>query len=195
MNEQDQTKKPQEQTNKTNSRQAGNGESASGKINPLEAIIENLEILKSKISKNGAYLGVLGGFGVFAFSLFLTWSKIPSGMEAMDGGAVSGWSEKAYWAIVPLVISLFPVFIQRAVWIKTLLVTIVLSFGLLGYNNVLHRTSWGTPRNYATLTPGSNFGSDLGVGFWFGLIAIAAVAVCGIAWALHTRGQTSGGKA
>jgi hypothetical protein len=28
-------------------------------------------------------------------------------------------------------------------------------------------------------------GSDLGAGFWLGLLAIVALSVCGLAWSLH----------
>jgi len=186
MSEQEQSSKAPEPQNEPG-RNSQLPNEVSSAVNPLDALIANLEILKTKINKGNAFLGIVGGFAAFAFSLFLTWAKIPTGIMVSDGGTASGWHEAAFCAIIPLAIALFPVFRQRAVGIKAALVAILLSFCLLGYNNVLHRTSWGTQADIATWTPWSNFGSDLGAGFWIGLIAMAAISICGIAWALHTR--------
>ena len=146
--------------------------------NPLNAAIENLEILKYKIGKNTAYLGVLAGMGVFAFSFFLSWASIPTGQMAVDGGSVTGWYEKAYLALIPLVFALYPVFLQKSVQLKNLLINIVIAFALLGYNNVANRTTWNN--DYG------NMGSSLDVGFWMGFLAMLAISACGIAWSLHT---------
>jgi hypothetical protein len=146
--------------------------------NPLNAAIENLEILKHKIGKNTAYLGVLAGMGVFAFSFFLSWASIPTGQMAVDGGSVTGWYEKAYLALIPLVFALYPVFLQKSVQLKNLLINIVIAFALLGYNNVANRTTWNN--DYG------NMGSSLDVGFWMGFLAMLAISACGIAWSLHT---------
>jgi hypothetical protein len=147
--------------------------------NPVKAVIENLEVLKHKISKNTAYLGVLVGMGIFAFSFFLSWASIPTGQMARDGGSVTGWSEKAYLALFPLAFALYPVFLQKSVQLKNLLINIVIAFALLGYNNVANRTTWNN--NYG------NMGSTLDVGFWIGFLAMVAISACGIAWSLHTN--------
>jgi hypothetical protein len=144
----------------------------------MGAAIENLEILKHKIGKNTAYLGVLAGMGVFAFSFFLSWASIPTGQMAVDGGSVTGWYEKAYLALIPLVFALYPVFLQKSVQLKNLLINIVIAFALLGYNNVANRTTWNN--DYG------NMGSSLDVGFWMGFLAMLAISACGIAWSLHT---------
>lgn len=151
---------------------------------PVKAIADSLEFLKNKISKNGAFLGVVIGFAVFAFSLFLTWSSIPAGSLARDGGASSGWRELAFLAVIPLVVALYPVLLQRAVGIKMVLINIVISFILLGYNNVINRSTWINGFGY-------NMGSDLGIGFLLGLIAITIISLCGIAWSLHTRSSAT----
>ena len=188
-----QESKPPEQAPATSAQQTSSGDDASEKIKPLETIIENLEVLKEKISKKTAYLGVLGGFAVFGFSLFMAWAQIPAGIQAADGGYASGWAEKGYLAITPLmIVLLLPVIRQKAVDVTILLAMIVMSFAVLGYDNVLHRMIWyqmGMDR-----VPIAKLGSELGAGFWLGLVAIVAVSTCGIAWALHTKGQTSGRK-
>jgi hypothetical protein len=156
----------------------GTAATTSGDGNPLKAAIENLEVLKHKISKNTAYLGVLVGIGIFAFSFFLSWASIPTGQMARDGGSVTGWYEKAYLALLPLAFALYPVFLQKSVQLKNLLINIVIAFALLGYNNVANRTTWNNDFG--------NMGSSLDVGFWIGFLAMLAISACGIAWSLHT---------
>ena len=153
---------------------------ASGAV-AMSLIIKNLEVLKNKINKNTAYLGVLIGFSVFGFSLFLSWANIPVGMMARDGGATTGWSELAFLALLPLGFALYPVFLNKSVELKNLLINIVIAFGLLGYNNVINRTSWHNAYG--------NMGSAMGAGFWIGLLSIFVISACGIAWALHTTGE------
>ena len=151
------------------------------KSSTTSPLVESLQILQKKISKNNAYLGVLIGFAVFAFSLFLSWANVPAGRLASDGGASSGWGEMAFLAILPLACSLYPVIRQQSVALKSLLINIAIAFALLGYNNVINRSTW---QRYS-----QNWGSDLGAGFWIGLIAIIAISACGIAWSLHTAGD------
>ncbi|MDP2367418.1 hypothetical protein [Rhodoferax sp.] len=139
---------------------------------------DSLGVFKQKISKHNAHLGVLVGFGVFAFALFLPWASIPAGLMARDGGSVDGWSESAYFALVPLALALYPVFLHRSVQLKTLLINIAIAFALLGYNNVANRNIWQNAYG--------NMGSIMGAGFWLGLLALVAISVCGIAWSLHT---------
>ncbi|MFZ6656539.1 hypothetical protein [Undibacterium sp. TJN19] len=144
----------------------------------LKTGIEHLDVLKHKISKNAAYLGVLVGMGIFAFSFFLSWACVPAGQMARDGGSVTGWNEKAYLALLPLAFALYPVFLQKSVQLKNLLANIVIAFALLGYNNVANRTTW--TNHYG------NMGSTLDVGFWIGFVAMLTISACGIAWSLHT---------
>jgi hypothetical protein len=47
-----------------------------GTTDYMKPIVEGLEVLRHKISRNGAYLGVLIGFAAFAFSLFLSWAAV-----------------------------------------------------------------------------------------------------------------------
>ena len=148
---------------------------------PMDSITDALGALQLKVSKQQAYLGVLIGFGVFAFALFLSWSSIPTGQMARDGGGSTGWSEKAYLAIFPLILALYPVFRQQAVQLKTLIINIAIAFGLLGYNNIINRSSWHN--NFG------NMGSTLDAGFWLGLLSMVAISVLGTAWALHTSTQ------
>lgn len=152
------------------------GPSAGG--NAVKTGIEHLDVLKQKISKNAAYLGVLVGIGIFAFSFFLSWACVPAGQMARDGGSVTGWNEKAYLALLPLAFALYPVFLQKSVQLKNLLANIVIAFALLGYNNVANRTTW--TNHYG------NMGSTLDVGFWIGFVAMLTISACGIAWSLHT---------
>lgn len=152
--------------------------SSNDTIDIMTTIVDSLESLRDKVSKNHAYLGVLVGFSIFTFALFLSWSSIPAGMMARDGGTSSGWNEKGYLAIFPLVLALYPVFLQRAVILKNLLINIIIAFALLGYNNVMNRSMW---QNYY-----NNLGSDMGAGFWIGLMSMIALSVFGIAWSLHT---------
>ncbi|MDP1977629.1 hypothetical protein [Undibacterium sp.] len=159
-----------------NSGSAVAGSPAGG--NALKTGIENLDVLKHKISKNTAYLGVLVGMGIFAFSFFLSWACVPAGQMARDGGSVTGWNEKAYLALLPLAFALYPVFLQKSVQLKNLLVNIVIAFVLLGYNNVANKTTW--TNHYG------NMGSTLDVGFWIGFVAMLTISACGIAWSLHT---------
>lgn len=159
-----------------NSGNAVAGPTAGG--NALKTGIEHLDVLKHKISKNTAYLGVLVGMGIFAFSFFLSWACVPAGQMARDGGSVTGWSEKAYLALLPLAFALYPVFLQKSVQLKNLLVNIVIAFALLGYNNVANKTTW--TNHYG------NMGSTLDVGFWIGFVAMLTISACGIAWSLHT---------
>jgi hypothetical protein len=155
---------------------------ATGGTDYMKPIVEGLAVLRHKISRNGAYLGVLIGFAAFAFSLFLSWASIPSGQMAIDGGTVSGWRELGYLAIFPLALALYPVFLQRPVGLRNLLINIAIAFGLLAYNNVAHRETWHN--GYG------NMGSTLDAGFWIGLIAMVAISVCGLAWSLHTSTDT-----
>jgi hypothetical protein len=151
----------------------------------MKPIVEGLEVLRHKISKNGAYLGVLIGFAAFAFALFLSWASIPSGQMAIDGGTASGWHELGYLAIFPLALALYPVFLQRAVGLRNLLINIAIAFGLLAYNNIVNRSEW-----HDSIYTAQNMGSALGAGFWIGLIAMVAISVCGLAWSLHTSADT-----
>jgi hypothetical protein len=155
--------------------------SGSGGINP---IVESLGVLRHKISRSNAYLGVLIGFAVFAFTLFLSWSSIPVGQQAADGGTSTGWNEKAYLALFPLALALYPVFLQRTVHLRNLLINVAISFALLGYNNVINRSTWHSVDNAS-----NNFGSTLDSGFWLGLMAMVAISVFGVAWSLHTSGD------
>lgn len=150
-------------------------------IDAMSAIVQNLGVLQHKINRNTAYLGVLIGFVVFGFSLFLSWASIPAGMMATDGGATTGWRELAFLALLPLGFALYPVFFSRSVDLKNLLISIVIAFALLGYNNVINRTSWHNAYG--------NMGSAMGAGFWIGLLAMIVISACGIAWALHTAGD------
>lgn len=159
-----------------NSGNAVAGSPAGG--NALKTGIEHLDVLKHKISKNTAYLGVLVGMGIFAFSFFLSWACVPAGQMARDGGSVTGWNEKAYLALLPLAFALYPVFLQKSVQLKNLLVNIVIAFALLGYNNVANKTTW--TNHYG------NMGSTLDVGFWIGFLAMLTISACGMAWSLHT---------
>lgn len=154
----------------------------SGKDVMSTIFVESLGVLRHTISRNNAYLGVAIGFSVFAFALFLPWASIPVGLIANDGGSVIGWKEGAYFAIFPFVFALYPVFLHRTVSLKNLLANIVISFALLGYNNVINRTTWHS--RYS-----ENLGSDLSVGFWIGLMAIVAISVFGLAWSMHTSGN------
>lgn len=149
----------------------------------MKLVVENLDVIRQKIGRSHAYLGILGGFCAYGFSLFLPWAHIPTGMLARDGGSTNGWKEMAFFAIIPLVFALYPVFIRKSVSIGNVLVNIVIAFALLGYNNVINRTSWFG--GYGTV----DMGSELGVGFWIGLASIFTVSLCGIAWALHTSHQ------
>ena len=144
----------------------------------MSSIVQNLGVLQHKINKNTAYLGVLIGFAIFAFSLFLSWANIPAGMMAKDGGASNGWSELAFLALLPLGFALYPVFLNRSVSLNSLLTNIAISFGLLGYNNIINRSAWHNAYG--------NMGSVMGAGFWIGLLAMVAISACGISWALHT---------
>jgi hypothetical protein len=160
---------------------------ATNVINPMDAFVEHIGVLRQKISKSNAYLGVLIGTAVFVFTLFLSWSSIPTGISASDGGSVSGWSEKAYLAIIPLLFALYPVLFQKAVHLKKLLISIAIAFFLLGFDNVICRKSWNqSGGDWA----GIDLGSTLGAGFWIGLLAMVAISACGIAWSLHTSADS-----
>lgn len=147
----------------------------------VDTLLEHLTVIRDKINVNHAFLGIVGGFCIYAFSLFLSWARIPTGMLARDGGASNGWSEHAYLAIIPLVAALYPVLQKRAVHIRPLLANIALSFLLLIYNNIVNRTTWA--KGYLRQI---EMGSDLGAGFGLGLLALLTISVCGIAWSLHT---------
>ena len=144
----------------------------------MDSIVESLQILKHKISKNNAYLGIASGFAVYAFSLFLSWANAPQGMILRDGSDSSGWEGRAYLALIPLGVSLYRVFLSQAVSLYYVLPSVLVAFALLGYFNVLNRTAWGNAFG--------NMGSTLGAGFWIGLSSMIVISVCGIAWSLHT---------
>lgn len=146
--------------------------------NPM---LESLDVLRTKISKNNAFLGVAIGFAALTFTMFLSWANIPAGQRAVDGGESTGWQEQAFWAILPLAFALYPVFLQKAVHLKNLLINVAIAFALLGFNNVLHRSTWAEVDS-----PSEVMGSALGIGFWIGLLAMIAITVCGVAWSLHT---------
>ena len=153
--------------------------------------IENIDFIKHKIDKKMAYTGIIAGFAIFAFSLFLTWSGLKDSTSASDGGVSSGWAEEGYVAIVPLIIALYPVFLNKRASVYKTLLSAIFSFGLLGYNNVAHRSTWITQSQFDSdgdilALGGQNMGSDLGSGFWIGLIAMIVIFVCGLAWSLHT---------
>jgi hypothetical protein len=149
----------------------------------MNSIAESLGVLRQKISRNNAYLGVLIGTAVFTFALFLSWVSIRAGQLASDGGAFSGWQENAYLAILPLAYALYPIFRKQPVHLKNLLICIGLSFGLLIFNNVVFRSTW---RTSAQRIWGGEMGSSLDTGFWLGLLAMVAISACGIAWSLHS---------
>ena len=147
----------------------------------LNHVIQNLRVFQNKIDRNTAYLGVLIGFAVFSFSLFLSWASIPNGMMAVDGGSTTGWHELGFLALLPLGLALYPVFLNRSVDLKNLLINIAIAFALLGYNNVINRASWHNAYG--------NMGSAMGAGFWIGLLSMLAISACGIAWTLHKAGD------
>ena len=156
----------------------------------MTKLIENLRPIQQKISEGSALLGVYGAFAAFAFSLFLPWATAPAGVLVRDGGSSSGWSEWAFVALLPfggLVLSVAS--FRRPIRPTTLLVCVAASFVLLGVNNVLNRSHWDRPFQASidsdAFVTHANFGSALGTGFWFGLLALVAISVFGLAWSLH----------
>lgn len=151
----------------------------SGFQDAINSLKDSLNVIPQKISPNNSYLGILGGSVVFFFSLFLSWTSIPVGRLALDGGTRTGWQELGFLAFLPLIFSLYPVATKGGVSFNRLLANILIAFALLGFNNILHRATW-------TNAFGVGLGSTLDVGFWFGLVAMSAVTVFGIAWALQS---------
>jgi hypothetical protein len=156
----------------------------------MNALIDSLAPLKSRISEKSGYLGVVIGLAAFSFSLFLPWASIPAGISATDGGSSSGWSELAFFAVVPLSGLLLSIFgMRKPIRPKTTLISVLVAFAVLGFNNIVNRSTWQRP---FSVIPGTdsyithaNFGSSLDIGFCLGLIALTAVCVFGLAWSLH----------
>ena len=156
-------------------------------------IHENLSFLKDKISQSSAYIGILSGFIVYFVSLFFSWAEARSGLEVSDTGSSSGWDEGAYVAVLPLLYVLYLVIKDKTLSVKAPIISGALSLALLLILNVQGRTTW-IHRSGALGWRQSDVGSDLGIGFWIGLLSLATIIVCGISWALHQGAPKYGSK-
>lgn len=154
----------------------------------FDKLVENLSFLQDRITRRGAYLGVMAASGVFLVSLFFSWTQVRAGVSAADTGSRSGWAEAAYVAALPLLFVVYSVFKDRSLAVKPALVLGAAALVILMFNNVLNRTTWVGVQYMGLITQnaGRDMGSELGIGFWLGLLALVVISVCGISWAFHT---------
>ena len=143
----------------------------------FSAIVSAKTYIPTIISANAAYIGCIAGFPVFAFSMFLPWATIPSGLRASDSGVRSGWEEFAFLALLPLFIACHPIVKKQIISLSNIGINTAIAFCLLAYNNIIGKTSWHSN--------GEDWGSDFGSGFWIGLLSMIAITICATAWALH----------
>lgn len=139
------------------------------------------EFLKTRISLSHAYIGVCGGFALFLFSMFFPWVTARIGISVNDGGESSGWAECAYLSAIPLLVIAYPIIIRKATELMPTFICVGLALSLLISVNIVNRSRWAY-RDY-------DYGSSLGLGFWFGLISLVAISVSAISWALHTQNK------
>lgn len=164
--------------------------------NGADVFIDNISEIKNIISKKSAYNITLLSVILFGISLFLSWSQATSTENLRDSGISSGWSEQAYFCIIPLLFVALVIFSGKIVSIGSSVGSFVASIALLVYNNIINRTTWnetesrGTYTDYGTYMESHkdvfNVGSDLGIGFWIGLISLFALGISAIAWSVHT---------
>ena len=139
------------------------------------------EPFKEHVSRKNAYLGVFGGSGLFVFALFLPWASVRLGIYAIDGGSANGWSDGAFWSVIPIAPAIFRAMrARKAFKLNTVLICVAASFIILSYNNIIHRAQWSSVSR-----PWEVSGSDLDVGFWLGTMALLVISGCLISWTLH----------
>lgn len=161
----------------------------------LSRFVGQMSFLRDKITERSAYLGVTAGSATFLFSLFLSWSQARSTSNLEDAGYSSGWSESGYLALLPLSWVIFCVIRGRKISPNKVLIISAVALVILVVSNVLDRSVWITKEyqemtsdsgtNWKNYTGSHNSGSDLGFGFWLGLIAILVIEACGMSWSLH----------
>lgn len=148
---------------------------------------ENIAFLRERITVRAAYLGVVGGFALFFFSLFLAWAKARTTYDVIDSGISTGWAEAGYISAMPLLLVLYKTLKGRTINVRLAALLLAISIGLLIFTNIVSRTTWAssTQCSDGDCAWGHNFGSDLGSGFWIGLVSILVIGTCGLAWSLH----------
>ncbi len=165
---------------------------SNGNGGAFQNFIDNISSIKTKISKKQAYLGATISIAVYLISLFFAWSQARSGVDVSDSGSSSGWSEAGYIAIAPLAYVFYKVFKDKIISVKMTIILSSVSIALLFFDNVVERSHWAVGPQYGgILAPlsGANVGSDLGFGFWIGLISMLALVICGVAWAFHKEDE------
>jgi hypothetical protein len=147
-------------------------------------LLDYLEPLRDKLSSKSAYLGLVVAAVMYSFSMFLPWASVRGGIRPIHGGSASGWSEFAFIAILPIVPSVFMILAKsKPTKIIVLLSCIMACLLLLAYNNIMNRAEW-----VSVARPWDVSGSELGVGFWLGTLAL----VFSLGWTLHNLPAASG---
>jgi len=164
----------------------------------MELFVENISGIKRYLSPKQSYNILLGGLAVFFISLFFAWAKATSAITNLqDTGVSSGWSEKAYFDVLPFLYVASLVLRGKKLTILNALIEGAISFALLIYNNILNKSGWqetvSDPR-WPSLPDRYNLGSDYGIGFWIGLLSLVALFLASIAWAAHGDASETGNK-
>ncbi|MET3761697.1 hypothetical protein [Sphingomonas sp. UYEF23] len=162
----------------------------------LTRFVGHLSFLRDKINERSSYLGVVIGTAIFTFSLFLPWSQARTTSDLEDAGYSSGWQEAGYLAMIPLIFIIYIVIRDKKISPNIVLLLSAISLIIITIANVADRSVW-ISKEYKNMVSESgsswkydtgishNSGSDLGIGFWIGLIAILSIEACGMSWTLH----------